>query len=251
MKYIQDISWYRNNYLNINLIKEETPHYFFYFQKESLAEKNIKSIIDIKEVHYEKVLNWLKLNNNRKINYYLYPSLKEKKFLMGDNSLGNAIWEELEIENRESNSKKFEIHVVYSEKCKFIGEHEDTHLLSLPWGLSIYLFCEGLAQYMENSFMGEDLHVVAKKLLQKNKLYSLEWLLENSNWNNVDSVVIYPQVGSFIKYLIESYGKENFKKVYQSTSRKKETAENSLEINKVYQKNINQLEKEWHLFLKK
>jgi hypothetical protein len=170
---------------------------------------------------------------------------------MGDNSLGNAIWEELEIENRESNSKKFEIHVVYSEKCKFIGEHEDTHLLSLPWGLSIYLFCEGLAQYMENSFMGEDLHVVAKKLLQKNKLYSLEWLLENSNWNNVDSVVIYPQVGSFIKYLIESYGKENFKKVYQSTSRKKETAENSLEINKVYQKNINQLEKEWHLFLKK
>jgi hypothetical protein len=251
MKYIQDISWYRNNYLNINLIKEETPHYFFYFQKESLAEKNIKSIIDIKEVHYEKVLNWLKLNNNRKINYYLYPSLKEKKFLMGDNSLGNAIWEELEIENRESNSKKFEIHVVYSEKCKFIGEHEDTHLLSLPWGLSIYLFCEGLAQYMENSFMGEDLHVVAKKLLQKNKLYSLEWLLENSNWNNVDSVVIYPQVGSFIKYLIESYGKENFEKVYQSTSRKKETAENSLEINKVYQKNINQLEKEWHLFLKK
>ena len=251
MKYIQDISWYRNNYLNINLIKEETPHYFFYFQKESLAEKNIKSIIDIKEVHYEKVLNWLKLNNNRKINYYLYPSLKEKKFLMGDNSLGNAIWEELEIENRESNSKKFEIHVVYSEKCKFIGEHEDTHLLSLLWGLSIYLFCEGLAQYMENSFMGEDLHVVAKKLLQKNKLYSLEWLLENSNWNNVDSVVIYPQVGSFIKYLIESYGKENFKKVYQSTSRKKETAENSLEINKVYQKNINQLEKEWHLFLKK
>ena len=186
MKYIQDISWYRNNYLNVNLIKEETPHYFFYFPKESLAEKNIKSIIDIKEVHYEKVLNWLKLNNNRKINYYLYSSLKEKEFLMGDNSPGNAIWEELEIENREFNSKKFEIHVVYNEKCKFIGEHEDTHLLSLPWGLSIYLFCEGLAQYMEDSFMGEDLHVVAKKLLQKNELYSLEWLFSNNNWNNVD-----------------------------------------------------------------
>jgi len=251
MKYIQDISWYRNNYLNVNLIKEETPHYFFYFPKESLAEKNIKSIIDIKEVHYEKVLNWLKLNNNRKINYYLYSSLKEKEFLMGDNSPGNAIWEELEIENREFNSKKFEIHVVYNEKCKFIGEHEDTHLLSLPWGLSIYLFCEGLAQYMEDSFMGEDLHVVAKKLLQKNELYSLEWLFSNNNWNNVDSIIIYPQVGSFTKYLIESYGKENFKKIYQRTSRKKETAENSLEINKVYQKNINQLEEEWHLFLEK
>jgi len=247
MKYTQDIPWYKNDYLVYPFNKEESLHYIFNFQKNSLAEKNIKEIVKLKEEHHLKILSFLELDNNRKIDYYIYSSIQEKNLLMGDDSPGNAIWEELE----NNNPKKFEIHVVYNEKCRFIGEHEDTHLLSLPWGLSIYLFCEGLAQYMENSFMGEDLHVVAKKLLQKNKLYSLEWLLENSNWNNVDSVVIYPQVGSFIKYLIESYGKENFKKVYQSTSRKKETAENSLEINKVYQKNINQLEKEWHLFLKK
>lgn len=47
---------------------------------------------------------------------------------MGDDNTGNAIWEELEIEDGKSDSKKFEIHVVYNKKCKFIGEHEDTTL---------------------------------------------------------------------------------------------------------------------------
>ncbi|KUK66664.1 MAG: Uncharacterized protein XD85_0077 [Parcubacteria bacterium 34_609] len=249
MKYIQNMSWYKNNYLNGGLAKEEAPHYSFYFQKKSLTEKDIKNIIDIKEGHYKKILNWLDLSNNRKIDYYLYPSLKEKITLMGDDSPGNAIWEELEIENGKSDTKKFEIHVVYNEKCKFIGEHEDAHLLSLPWGLSIYLFCEGLSQYMEDNFMGEDLHTVAKKLLQEDKLYSLEWLSVNNNWENVEPVIIYPQVGSFSKFIIEKYGKDKFRELYQGTSRHFKTSKNLSEIEKIYNKKIDQLESEWIDFL--
>jgi hypothetical protein len=211
-----------------------------------LAEKNIKEIVKLKEEHHFKILSFLELDNNRKIDYYIYSSIQEKNLLMGDDSPGNAIWEELE----NNNPKKFEIHVVYNEKCRFIGEHEDTHLLSLPWGLSIYLFCEGLAQYMENTFLNRDLHSAAKELMEEGKIYSIDFLCNNNNWEHVEPTVIYPQVGSFIKYLIEYYGKENFKRVYQNTSREKEITENLLEIEKIYQKNINQLEKEWLLFLK-
>lgn len=46
MKYIQDISWYKSDYLNHNWIKKELAHYFFNFQKGSLAGKDIKNIID-------------------------------------------------------------------------------------------------------------------------------------------------------------------------------------------------------------
>ncbi|MDD3922958.1 MAG: hypothetical protein PHY39_05430 [Endomicrobiaceae bacterium] len=249
MIYVQDISWYKNNYLTSGFIKEETPHYFFYFQKGSLAEKDIKSIIDTKEAHYEKILNWMSLSNNHKINYYLYPSLKEKKDLMGDDSPGNAIWEELEIENGKSDTEKFEIHVVYNEKCKFIGEHEDAHLLSLPWGLSIYLFCEGLAQFMEDNFMDENLHAVAKKLLQENKLYPIKWLCSNRNWKDVKPLMIYPQVGSFSKFIIEEYGKDKFEELYKGTSRHFDTSKNLSEIERIYCKEINQLEREWIDFL--
>ncbi|MDD5568986.1 MAG: hypothetical protein PHG23_01050 [Candidatus Pacebacteria bacterium] len=241
MKYIQNIPWYKPDYLNQPFNKEESLHYFFYFQKGSLAEQNRKNIVDTKENHYKKILSWLNLDNNRKIGYFLYPSLKEKAALMGDNSPGNAIWQELE----NNVPKKFEIHVVYDEKCKFIGEHEDTHLLSLPWGLSIYLLCEGLAQYMENSFMDKELYAVSGDLLRENKLYSLEWLCDNNNWEEVEPTIIYPQVGSFAKFLLEQYGKDKFKEVYQNTSRNSDISENLSRIEKIYSKSIGELEKEW------
>lgn len=245
MKYIQNIPWYKSDYLKQPLGKEESLRYVFYFSKGSLVEKDIKEIIELKEKHYSKILFFLELENDRKIDYYIYSSIKEKALLMGDDSPGNAIWQELE----NNISKKFEIHVVYSEKCKFVGEHEDTHLLSLPWGLSIYLFCEGLAQYMENNFMNKELHSVSKELLNENKLYSIQWLCDNNNWENVEPTIIYPQVGSFIKFLIEYYGKDKFKEVYQNTSRNHNMAKNLFEVEKVYFKDINKLEKEWKYFI--
>jgi hypothetical protein len=246
MKYVQDIPWYKNEYLKKDFTEEESLHYIFYFEKESLAHQNIKYIIGLKESHYLKISEWLGVSNDNKINYYIYPSLKEKELLMGDDSLGNAIWQELE----DNIPKKFEIHVVYDKKNKFIDEHEDTHLLSLPWGLSIYLFCEGLAQYMENSFMGNDLHENAKRLHEENKLYSIEFLCSNDNWNKVEPVIIYPQVGSFVKFLIDIYGKEKFKAVYQNTSRSYVSLENLTKIKEIYSKDIVRLESEWLDYIK-
>jgi hypothetical protein len=245
MRYIQNILWYKSDYLNQSFDKEESFHYVFYFPKDSLAEKDIKEIVELKEKHYSKIISFLELKNGRKIDYYIYSSIKEKTLLMGDDSPGNAIWQELE----DNIPKEFEIHVVYSEKCKFVGEHEDTHLLSLPWGLSIYLFCEGLAQYMEDNFMNKDLHLISKELLNENKLYSLQWLCDNNNWENVEPTTIYPQVGSFTKFLIEKYGKGEFKEVYQNTSRNHDISKNLFEIERVYSKDINQLEREWKDFI--
>lgn len=245
MKYMQNIPWYKLDYSNYPFSKRDSTYYTFHFYKDSLAEDNIKEIIRQKEKHYLKVLSFLRLHNNRKINYYIYPSIKNKRILMGDDSPGNAIWQKLENNNPE----KFEIHVVYNEKCKFIGEHEDTHLLSLPWGLSIYLFCEGLAQYMENNFMGKDLHVTTKELLEKDKLYPIKWLCANRNWENVDPVIIYPQVGSFSKFIITKYGKNKFKELYQNTSRNFDTSKNISEIERIYCKKVRQLESEWLDFI--
>jgi hypothetical protein len=162
---------------------------------------------------------------------------------MGDDSPGNAIWEEIES----NHFQKYEIHVVYSDKCKFIGEHEDTHLLSLSWGLSIYLFCEGLSQYMENSFMGQDLHDSARGIA--NNLYPMEFLCDNNNWKETKPAIIYPQSGSFVKFLIETYGKEKFKYLYMNTSRGFDLSKNLNSIKDSYNKDINQLESEWLIFL--
>lgn len=97
--------------------------------------------------------------------------------------------------------------------------------------------------------MGEDLHVAAKKLLQEDKLYPLEWLCANDNWKNIEPIIIYPQVGSFSKFIIEKYGKNRFKELYQNTSRHFDTSKNLSETEKIYCKKISQLESEWINFL--
>ena len=81
MKYTQNIPWYKNIYLKKNLKNKESTHYVFYFPEESLAEHEIDKIIELKEEHYSKIIKWLRLKTDRKINYYLYSNIKEKEAL--------------------------------------------------------------------------------------------------------------------------------------------------------------------------
>lgn len=251
MRFKQNIPWYKNKYLEKDWIIKKSSHYIFYYFKNSLAEKNIDKIIKIKEGHYRKILSFLRIKNypKRKIKYYLYPSLKKKAELMGDDSLGNAIWGELELIDNKVKTKKFEIHGLYSLKMKFIGEHEDTHLLSLPWGLSIYLFNEGLAQSIEGKLFGKDIDDLSQKLMLKNKLPSLKWLFNNKKWNRIKEEIVYPQAGSFVRYLINTFGLEKFKKVYKKLSKNKKVRENIKIVKRTYSKSIKELEINWKEYL--
>lgn len=242
MKIIQDLKWYKNKYLSEKWEKKETFHYLFFYFPSSLTD--IDSISLAKEKHYQKILSFLGLKNSRKIHYYIYPSVNKKKELMGDNSLGNTIWKSL----KDSTPEKFEIHTVYGDEFKFIGEHEDTHLLSLPLGLSIFLFCEGLAQFMEGEFLGEDIDKLCTDFIRQKKIYSvysIEWLAENKNWKDVDPKIIYPQAGSFARFLINNYSKDKFKQAYVKTSRLKSFSENLKAVEEVFSKSLKDLEKEW------
>lgn len=245
MKIKQETPWYKNDYLKQEWLTQKSGHYVFYYSKDFLVEKDIGKIAELKEKHYDKILDFLNLKNNRVIQYYLYSSLKDKTMLMGDDSPGNAIWGELELINSEPKTSKFEIHAVYNDKCKFIGEHEDTHLLSLPLGLSIYLFCEGLAQFMEENLFGKDIDIISKELLNQNKLYSIKELADNKNWEKVESKIIYPEVGSFARFLINTYGWDKFKEAYRKLSRLNNFQENLKIIEESFGKSIEELEKEW------
>ncbi len=241
----QNIPWFETDYQKKkDWQKRKSSHYVFHYFKNSLAEKDIKRIIAVQERSYKKILRILKLKNERKINYYLYPSKKTKQILMGDDGYGNAIW--LEIKKRKVwVSKKFEVHSIYNNKIQCIGPHEDTHLLSLPWGVSIFLFSEGLAEFMDKKWCGKDIDIWARKYLKENKLYSIKFLLENKNWDKVNNMIVYPQSGSFVRYLINTYGMGKFKKAYKGTSRQKILKENIKIMEIIYLKPIEEMEKNW------
>jgi hypothetical protein len=242
----QNIPWYKTEYYHKNDWQiKKSPPYVFYCFKNSLAEKEIDKIIQLKKKHYQKILSFLNLKNDQIIRYYLYPTLKDKLKLMGDDSPGNSIWEKFELIDGISKTNKFEIHAVYNDDCKFIGEHEDTHLLSLPWGLSIYLFCEGLSQFMEGNLFGRDIDEISKELMSRKELYSIRSLVDNKNWDDVRPRIIYPQAGSFSRFLINNYGLDKYKKVYQKLSRLNAFEENLKIIESSYEKSIEELERRW------
>lgn len=250
MKIKQEIPWFKKDYLKKEWLKRKSSHYVFYYLKNTLAEKDIDKIIELKEKQYAKILNFLSFKKNLIIQYYIYPSLKEKTILMGDDSPGNAIWGELELINGEPKTNKFEIHAVYNDKCKFIGEHEDTHLLSLLFGLSVYLFCEGLAQFMEGNLFGKDVDIISRELQGQKKLYSIVSLIDNKNWAAVEPKIIYPEAGSFVRFLINTYGWGKFKEIYQKLSRLNSYEENLMIIKQGFGRSIADIEDDWQKYLK-
>jgi hypothetical protein len=168
---------------------------------------------------------------------------------MGDDGNGNAIWIKIKREKEIWNPEKFEVHSFYSDKIKCIGEHEDTHLLSISLGAAIFLFSEGLAEFMSEKWNQKDIDFWAKKYLKKNKLYSLKFLTNDKNWRRIDEEIVYPQAGSLIRYLIKIYGLEKFKEVYKNLSREKTNRQNIKITEDVYSKPIKELEEDWKRYL--
>ncbi len=161
-----------------------------------------------------------------------------------------------------SSASKTTIHLFKSHGYSFPLVHELTHsLLGIGKGFDHnahgHLTQEGLAEYMQYE-IGElndllyniPVHKKMKYLIERNKnipLYKLVDLKIEQNiffWNAVDEQentliwIGYVQAGSFVTYLIDKYGFENFSSIY-----------NHPELNKqvkfIYNKSIEELEKEW------
>lgn len=223
-------------------VSKTSEHYIFHYFHGSVAEKEIDLIEKTQETGFDKIIKFLNIfEPERKIQYYFYPDGETKENLMGDDWFAQAIY------------KDFIVHVLYTEKDKPIGEHEDTHLLSLPWGHSVALFQEGLAEYMVGkNWFGEDHNKIAREGLEKNVLPSISDTLEHKKWLELpDEYVIYYYglVGSFTKFLIETFSKEKFKELYQNTNRIKTKKENCDIFTKIYGISPEEMEEKWKKYI--
>jgi len=230
---------YKENFKDdIRWVKKYSAHYEFNYFPNSIAEKEIYSIEKTQEICFSKIISFLELKEpQRKIIYYLYPDKKTKKELMGDDWYAQAIYDD------------FSVHVLYTDECKSLGEHEDTHLLSLPWGLSIAFFQEGLAEYMVGkNWFGNDFNGVLKDILDKNVLPSVDSMMEHKKWMELDDdnvIYHYSFCASFTQYLINNFGLDKFKQLYQKTNRAYTRDENSKVFYDVYKIMPKEMEGKW------
>lgn len=211
--YPQHLPHYKHDFEKfVNWKIKETSHYIFHFIHESVAEKEIDQIIKIQEAAFTKITEELELPfPEKKIQYYLYSDAELKKKLMGDDWYAQSIYNE------------FRIHVLYTNEDKPIGPHEDTHLLSLPWGLSWNFLQEGLAEYMVGHCWDGVPHVQkVREGIEKGIDLSPTSQLSTEDWLNTadkDAIYYYALAGSWANYLINEFGLPKFKALYQNTDR--------------------------------
>lgn len=226
----QYLPTYKENFKNDpRWIIRESSHYIFHYFINSVASLEIDEIEKIQEESFYKIISILKIEPPKeKIKYYLYPNFEVKKSLMGDDGYAQVVY------------KDFFIHVLYTDEIKPLGEHEDTHLLSLPLGQATGFFAEGLAEYLSL----ERLLIGRKKIDWfkdgKNKIISIEKIVSHSDWikNTPDDdnfVYYYSFVGFFVKKMVEDFGMDNFKVFYSKIKRDM----NFEEINSIFKKYFN------------
>lgn len=158
---------------------------------------------------------------------------------MGDNWYAQAI------------IKDFCVHCLYIKNIKPIGEHEDTHLLSLPWEYPIGFLREGLAEYLVGHDWYEKNHDIRAKTGVKKKMFpNLKTLMDNKGWINTDdskAIFFYCLAGSFVKFLIDEFGKNKFKKLYKNAFYKNNASKNIKIFKDVYKISIDEAEKKWKI----
>lgn len=241
MKYKQYLPTYSHSFLNYSgWIVAETEHYVFNYTAGSEAERDIKHIKERQEQAFQKITNTLKVSvPTKKITYYFYPNTGLKTKLMGDEWFAQAIYDE------------FCIHVLYTDEDKPLGEHEDTHLLTLSWGLSINFLQEGLAEYMVgHNWYGDSHASCIREGFAKGYELNPSKILTEKDWLSTPqdgAVYFYALTGEWVKYLINSFGLEVFKKLYEECTRE-ETAETMRGKYKKYTVvNVQELERDFFL----
>ena len=219
-------------------LTKTSPHYIFHYFGSSEAEKEIDHIIATQEAGFKKIIEFLDVPAPTKpIEYFFYPTEEIKKALMGDDWYAQAIYNE------------FRVHVLYTPEIKPIGPHEDTHLLSLPWGLSIGFMQEGLAEYMVGHAWDGTPHAVYVKEGYGKGLYrAIEDFFRHEAWLETDdtkAIYFYSLAGAFSTYLIERFGKERYKIFYTFCNREQDKIAHRTQFSKVFGTTINDFEREF------
>lgn len=238
MEYEQNIPFYITKFKDYPWKKYESNHYIFHVEGKSLAEKEIEEIKTRQESAYIKIMQTLELKDpNQKIKYYFYPSQDKKVELMGDDWFGQSIYNE------------FEVHAIYNERDKVLGEHEDTHLLTLQLGFPISFFQEGLAEAMVGkSMFGTEHNKIIIEDIKKGQKINIEDLMSQQGWLDTpdeNAEFYYSIAGSFVKYLLDTIDLVTFKELYLKIDRKNIAEENIKIFESIILMSIADFEKKW------
>lgn len=214
--------------------KHESNH-FIYYSSKKVDSDLIKPITENQEInigHIAKIIGVNNIDTLPKINLWIFDSDNEKYLKTQVNSNAHTLTEYWSV---------------YYNKDNATGAHEIGHLMSQHfWGYLKskkydFLMQEGFAFYIdETRFFKFDFYKKAKGILRNEKYRISTIVKENNNADYENKALV---CGAFIKYLITSYGVENFARLWKSIE------ENENVFNTIYSKGLSELEIDFYKFL--
>jgi hypothetical protein len=142
----------------------------------------------------------------RRITYNKYQNRAHMQQVVG---IGNT--------NAYADRTAFAIHTIWP-----TDNHEVVHLFTSTWGDPVALINEGMAvayqidpaRDLTPRWSGTPLHTLARQFRQDGRFVSLSRVVETAAWRGQDPNVMYPQSGSFVRWLIDTYGLERLRALY-------------------------------------
>lgn len=226
--------------------KRITKHFDIFCYKGSTAEKEIDKIAEQRERGFREICRFLGKDSDVRIRMILFEDAATKYSHTGHQGAGWAFGNTV-VE-------------IYNEKQRLDPYHETTHVLMRPYGSPPALFNEGLAVYMSERLGAHALDAMrggessiyerVRELSGKGELIGLEELLTYTEIGSgkTNPPVAYPEAASFVKFLIERYGKERFLRAYRTlrnSSDKATQQQNVKALEKIYGKSLDELKTEW------
>ena len=209
---------------------KETEHFKLYYEKGSRVEQDIEWIAHDHEFRHAQLTTYFQMQPSKKTRSYIYTTPDQKKQLIGAR--------ETSVEDPFAGG----FHINYEDFPHPVMKHELAHAFTADWHplLKVSLkpgLHEGIA--VAAAWNSERLtpHQRSKAMHQLKIAPEIQQIMGLGFWKEASSRS-YTLAGSFVRFLVDSYGMEKFKDVFPTGNFKQ-----------TYGKTLTNLVQEWKGFL--
>jgi hypothetical protein len=188
-----DFRWTRDSSLSCDI----------YYEANSWAARNIAAIKRDADSSLVRILGMLHERSfPHRLSYFIVINRSRMQSLIDRQTNGIAF------------AREKIICAIANDSMRALGPHEMFHVVAMNlWSSTEDWVNEGMAVYADNSWWMQELHPLANYLRQQGKFLSLDELTQR--FRQHDPLITYPEVGSFLKYLYETHGRDNVKTLWQ------------------------------------
>jgi tetratricopeptide (TPR) repeat protein len=206
-----------------------SAHFFFRYILSSLADMHWSRIKGHAETDYRRF---------REIFGFTQPAMDRMEYYLIPCRVPEVVWDDqFDIGLDPVRNKLYAVYNIFERSLDTPGV--GFLLFYRIWGYAPPMLVEGVGNYFSLS------HHFTKKLIASRKWIPLNKLILTTDYRNQPDYVAFWESSSFVRFLVTTYNKDEFKTLYQKATDL--TLEQDFQ--EVYQKDLGTLEREWLSFL--